>query len=54
MGHAGLPVLFTQTKAKWAAPIQHDLARPTAASGHALNEIEVALASTIESPRVDA
>lgn len=28
VGHAGLPVLFTQTKAKWTAPIQHDLARP--------------------------
>ena len=28
VGHAGLPVLFTQPKAKWTAPIQHDLARP--------------------------
>lgn len=28
VGHGGLPVLFTQPKAKWTAPIQHDLARP--------------------------
>src|SRR3989338_5007375 len=28
VGHAGLPLLFTQAKAKWTSPIQHDLARP--------------------------
>lgn len=28
LGSVGLPVLFTQPKAKWSAPVQHDLARP--------------------------
>jgi hypothetical protein len=28
VGHAGLPVPFTQPKARWTAPLQHDLARP--------------------------
>ena len=28
VGNAGLPVLFTQPKAKWSASVQHDLARP--------------------------
>lgn len=28
VGHTNLPSLFIQSKAKWTAPIQHDLARP--------------------------
>ena len=28
IGNAGLPALFIQAKAKWSAPVQHDLARP--------------------------
>ena len=28
IGNTGLPTPFTQPKAKWSAPVQHDLARP--------------------------
>lgn len=28
VGHAGLPVFFTQPNARWSEPVQHDLARP--------------------------